>query len=288
MEILIYGIVNSVSLALMALGFTLVYGVSRLPNFAHGSLYVTTGFITWLLLQRLGVPYLVAMLISLVFIGAVGAAMYNFILVRIRGMSISEIIASYAIGLAILEGLRWGGLKGTTHTLPVFASGSVDILGVVVDYHRLLVIVLGAILVGLLWLFVNRTRLGLALKGMAQDERAALTLGIDSDRMAVMSMALGGIMAGLAGLVLLPLGNIVVEAGYHVLIMAVAVCIVGGLGSWTGAILAAFLIGFAQIFTVAWLGPHFQVVVALLAIILTLISRPSGLFGRQKELEERV
>ncbi|MCA1988156.1 MAG: branched-chain amino acid ABC transporter permease [Desulfarculus sp.] len=288
MEILIYGIVNSVSLALMALGFTLVYGVSRLPNFAHGSLYVTTGFITWLLLQRLGVPYLIAMLISLVFIAAVGAAMYNFILVRIRGMSISEIIASYAIGLAILEGLRWGGLKGTTHTLPVFASGSVDILGVVVDSHRLLVILLGAILVGLLWVFVNRTRLGLALKGMAQDERAALTLGIDSDRMAVMSMALGAIMAGLAALVLLPLGNIVVEAGYHVLIMAVAVCIVGGLGSWTGAILAAFLIGFAQIFTVAWLGPHFQVVVALLAIILTLISRPSGLFGRQKELEERV
>jgi branched-chain amino acid transport system permease protein len=288
MEILIYGIVNSVSLALMALGFTLVYGVSRLPNFAHGSLYVTTGFITWLLLQRLGVPYLIAMLISLVFIAAVGAAMYHFILVRIRGMSISEIIASYAIGLAILEGLRWGGLKGATHTLPVFAGGSVDILGVVVDLHRLLVILLGAILVGLLWLFVNRTRLGLALKGMAQDERAALTLGIDSDRMAVMSMALGGIMAGLAGLVLLPLGNIVVEAGYHVLIMAVAVCIVGGLGSWTGAILAAFLIGFAQIFTVAWLGPHFQVVVALLAIILTLISRPSGLFGRQKELEERV
>ena len=288
MEILVYGIVNSVSLALMALGFTLVYGVSRLPNFAHGSLYVTTGFITWLLLQRLGVPYLVAMLISLAFIGLVGAAMYHFILVRIRGMSISEIIASYAIGLAILEGLRWGGLKGTTHTLPVFANGSVDILGVVVDYHRLLVILLGAILVGLLWVFVNRTRLGLALKGMAQDERAALTLGIDSDRMAVMSMALGGVMAGLTALVLLPLGNIVVEAGYHVLIMAVAVCIVGGLGSWTGAILAAFLIGFAQIFTVAWLGPHFQVVVALLAIILTLISRPSGLFGRQKELEERV
>ena len=288
MEILVYGIVNSVSLALMALGFTLVYGVSRLPNFAHGSLYVTTGFITWLLLQRLGVPYLVAMLISLVFIGLVGAAMYHFILVRIRGMAISEIIASYAIGLAILEGLRWGGLKGATHTLPVFANGSVEILGVTVDYHRLLVIVLGALLVAMLWIFVNRTRLGLALKGMAQDERAALTLGIDSDRMAVMSMALGGIMAGLAALVLMPLGNIVVEAGYHVLIMAVAVCIVGGLGSWTGAILAAFLIGFAQIFTVAWLGAHFQVVVALLAIIVTLISRPSGLFGRQKELEERV
>jgi branched-chain amino acid transport system permease protein len=106
--------------------------------------------------------------------------------------------------------------------------------------------------------------------------------------MAVVAMALGSILAGVAALVLLPLGNIVVEAGYNVLIMAVAVCIVGGLGSWTGAVLASFLIGFAQILTVAYLGTHYQVVVALLAIVVTLIWRPSGLFGWQKELEERV
>jgi len=84
------------------------------------------------------------------------------------------------------------------------------------------------------------------------------------------------------------LGNIVVETGYQVLIFAVAVCIVGGLGSWGGAILASFLIGFAQILTVAYVQSHFQVVVALLAIIITLILRPSGLFGKQKQLEERV
>ena len=288
MDILIYGVVNSISLALMALGFTLVYGVSRLPNFAHGALYVGTAYITWLFLNAWGVPYLVSILISLILIGAVGAAMYQFFLMRIRGMAISEIIASYAIGLAILEGLRWGGLKGGTYVLPVFVEGSVDILGVLIDFQRLIVMALGALLVGLLWTFVNHTRLGLALKGMAQDERAALTLGIDSDRMAVVSMALGSVFAGVAAVILVPLGNIVVETGYHVLIMAVAVCIVGGLGSWTGAVLAAFLIGFAQIITVVWLGSHFQVVVALSAIILTLIFRPSGIFGRQKELEERV
>ena len=203
-------------------------------------------------------------------------------------MPISEIIASYAIGLAILEGLRWGGLKGGTFILPPFVQGGTVIYGVDVDYQRLLVIGVGVIMVALLWLFVSRTRLGLALKGMAQDERAAMTLGIDSDRMAVVSMAIGSILAGIAALVLLPLGSIVVEAGYNVLIMAVAVCIVGGLGSWTGAILAAFVIGFAQIITIKYWGAHYQVVVALLAIIITLILRPSGMFGRQKELEERV
>ena len=288
MEIIIYGVINSVTLALMALGFTLVYGVSRLPNFAHGALYILTGYLTWVLLNSVGLYYPVAMLLALVITGLVGAAMYQFILVRIRGMAISEIIASYAIGLAILEGLRWGGLKGGTFTLPPFIEGSVDFLGVPVDFQRIIVVVVGAVLVGLLWLFVNRTKLGLALKGMAQDERAAMTLGIDSDQMAVVAMALGSVLAGVAAVVLLPLGSIVVEAGYNVLIMAVAVCIVGGLGSWNGAILAAFLIGFAQILTVVYLGAHYQVVVALVAIIVTLISRPSGLFGRQKELEERV
>ncbi len=288
MDILVYGIINSATLALMALGFTLVYGISRLPNFAHGALYVTAGYIAWQLLRTLGLPYLLAGLGAILIIALIGAAMYQFILVRVRGMSISEIIASYAIGLAALEGLRWGGLKGATFILPPFVAGSVNLLGVSVDIQRLLVVGLGAVLVGGLWLFVNHNRLGLALKGMAQDERAALTLGIDSDRMAVVAMALGSAFAAAAALVLLPLGNIVVEAGYNVLIMAVAVCIVGGLGSWTGAVLAAFLIGFAQILTVVLLGPHYQVVVAILAIILTLIWKPSGLFGRQKELEERV
>ncbi|MEJ2716624.1 MAG: branched-chain amino acid ABC transporter permease [Deltaproteobacteria bacterium] len=288
MDIIVYGIINSTTLALMALGFSLVYGVSRLPNFAHGALYILTGYFTWLFLYEVGLYYPIAMLLALVCTGLIGAAMYYFILVRIRGMPISEIIASYAIGLAILEGLRWGGLKGGTFTLPPFLEGSTEIFGVSVDFQRLIVVAAGIILVGLLWLFVSRTKLGLALKGMAQDERAALTLGIDSDQMAVVAMALGSVLAGVAALVLLPLGSIVVEAGYKVLIMAVAVCIVGGLGSWNGAILAAFIIGFAQILTVVYLGAHYQLVVALIAIIVTLIWRPSGLFGRQKELEERV
>jgi len=157
-----------------------------------------------------------------------------------------------------------------------------------VDYQRMLVVGIGAAVVGLLWLFTRFTRIGLAMRGMAQDERAALMLGIDSDLIAVIAMGFGSMLAALAAVLLLPLGNIVVEAGYNILILAIAVCIVGGLGSWMGAVIAAFLIGFAQILTVVYLGPHYQMVVALLAIILTLILRPSGLFGQQKELEERV
>jgi branched-chain amino acid transport system permease protein len=288
MDILIYGTINSVALALYALGFALVYGISRLPNFAHGALYVLSGFIVWSALNTLGMNYFLSIILSLIITAIIGALIYQFFLIRVRGMEISEIIASYAIALAILEGLRWGGFKGMTYTLPAFIEGSTTIAGISVDYQRLLVVAIGAALVGGLWLFTRYTRVGLALKGMAQDERAALMLGIDSDLMAVVAMGIGSMLAAFAAILLLPLGNVVVESGYNVLILAIAVCIVGGIGSWVGAVLAAFLIGFAQILTVVYLGSHYQMMVALLAIILTLILKPSGLFGQQKELEERV
>ena len=288
MDILIYGTINSVTLALYALGFAMVYGVSRLPNFAHGSLYVLSGFVTWGFLNSLGLNYLLSIILAIIATGVIGALIYQFVLIRVRGMEISEIIATYAIGLAILEGLRWGGFKGMTYILPPFIEGSVTIADIPVDYQRLLVVGIGGALVVCLWLFTRYTRVGLALKGMAQDERAAMMLGIDSDLMAVVAMGFGSMLAALAAILLLPLGNIVVESGYNVLILAISVCIVGGLGSWIGAILAAFIIGFAQILTAVYLGAHYQMVVALLAIIVTLIIKPSGLFGKQKELEERV
>ncbi len=288
MDILIYGTINSVVLALYALGFALVYGISRLPNFAHGALYVLSGFITWSLLNILGLPYLPAIILTMIITAVIGALIYQFVLIRIRGMEISEIIASYAIGLAIIESLRYFGFRGMTYTLPAFVEGSIDIGDIPVDYHRLIIVGIGLVVVLLLWLFTHYTKIGLALRGMAQDERAALMLGIDSDMMAIVAMAFGSMLAALAAILLLPLGNIVVESGYNVLILAIAVCIVGGLGSWVGSIFAAFLIGFAQILTAVYLGSHYQMVVALLAIIITLIVKPSGLFGQQKELEERV
>ncbi|MFN3534530.1 MAG: branched-chain amino acid ABC transporter permease [Desulfatiglandales bacterium] len=288
MDIAVYGIVNSISLALVALGFALVYGISRLPNFAHGALYVTTGFLVWSFLRTLALNYVLSILISVLITGIIGSFIYRAILIRIRGMAISEIIASYAIGLAIIEAFRFWGFKGMTYTLPSFTKKTIIIGDVPVDGHRVLVVVLGLLVMGSLWAFTHYTKMGLALRGMAQDERAAMMLGIDSDFVALFAMGLGSALAGISAVLLLPLGNIVVEKGYDVLIQALAVCIVGGLGSWAGAIMAAFIIGFAQIIATAYLGAKFQMVVSLLAILFVLILKPSGLFGRQKELEERV
>lgn len=289
MHIVVYGIINSITLSLIALGFALVYSISRVPNFAHGALYVLTGYSVWLLVNAVGgFPYFIAILLGILISASIGALIYRFILIRIRGMEISEIIATYATGVAILEGLRWGGLRGMTFTLPVFLEGSVSIFGVVVDYQRILVVLMGALTFLFLYFFTHYTRIGLALRGIAQDERAAMMLGIDSDMTAILALSIGSALCAFSAILLLPLGNIVVEAGYSVLIFAIAVCVVGGLGSLLGTVIASFIIGFAQILTDKYLSTHFQMVVALLAIILTLIVRPSGLFGKQKELEERV
>ena len=289
MEIIVYGIINSVILSLMALGFTLVYSIARVPNFAHGALYITTGYIAWVLMNKLtGFPYPLAIVIAICVTAVIGALIYRFILIRVRGMEISEIIATYAIGLAILEGLRWGGLRGGTFTLPPFIAGSVQLFGVSIDYQRLLIVGIGIVTFAALYLFTHFNRVGLALRGIAQDERAAMMLGIDSDMTAIISLAIGSGLAGFAAILLLPLGNIIVEVGYNVLIFAIAVCVIGGLGSWGGTILASFIIGFAQILTEAFLSTHYQMVVALLAIVITLLIKPSGIFGKQKELEERV
>jgi len=288
MQIIVYGIINSIILSLLSLGFALVYSISRVPNFAHGALYITAGYLVWVFLNKAGLPYIPSILLGMAATSLIGGLIYRFIIMRIRGMEISEIIATYAVGLAIIEGLRWGGLRGMTFTLPVFVGGSFDVGGVTIDYQRVIIVGAGILTFILLFVFTRFNRIGLALRGIAQDERAAMMLGIDSDTTAIISLAIGSGLAAFAAILLLPLGNIVVEQGYNVLIFAVAVCVIGGLGSWGGTIVASFIIGFAQILTETFVSSHFLMVVALLAIIATLLIKPSGIFGKQKQLEERV
>lgn len=272
----------------MAFGFSLVYGVSRLPNFAHGAIFVFSGFGAWMVINRLHLPYWAALLAAPIFSAAIGVIIYQVVLRRVRGMEMSEVIATYAVGLAILEGLRWAGFRGTSYTLPPMVEGVGIFFDVPIDFQRLAVVGVGVLMMLGLYVFTHHTRMGLALRGIAQDEQASMMLGINSDMVATVALALGSALAGVAAMSLMPLGNIVVEEGYKVLIYAIAVCVVGGLGSWAGTVIAAFVLGFSQYLTVAYGSSHYQMVVMLLAVILTLILKPSGLFGNQKQLEERV
>lgn len=285
---LVYGFVNSIILVLVALGFNLTFGISGVANFAYGALYIMGALVCWIFFNSIGLPYLFAVVLAVALTAVAGALMYRFVLLRIRGLVLSEVIATFGIGLALLELFKYMGFIGFEYSLPVFIDTSIDIGEVVIDMQRVFIVFIGIAMATFIWFFTRHTRTGLRFRGIAQEERTALSLGINTDRVAMLSVSFGAAYAAIAAIVILPLGTINVEQGYSVLINALAVCIVGGLGSTGGLVLASFLIGYGQTFTVTYLESHWVMLVPLIAILVILVIKPSGLFGEQKELEERI
>jgi branched-chain amino acid transport system permease protein len=272
----------------MCIGFNLTFGISGVSNFAYGSFYILAAFVTWIFMYLAELPYVISAILSILFTAFIGALMYRLVLVRVRGQALSEVISTFAIGLAILELFRYLGFVGIEYSLPVFIDESFMIAGVYVDMQRILIVLCSIVLVFLLWLFIHHTSIGLAFRGIAQDERTALTFGMDSDWIATLSVSLGAGLAAIAATVIVPLGTISVSQGYDVLLNALAVSIIGGLGSTGGVIVASLVIGFAQRFTDTYIGSSWTMIVSLVAIFLVLVIKPSGLYGKQKELEERI
>jgi len=284
----IYALINTAILSLLAIGFNLTFGISGIANFAYGAFYVLAAYGIWMILNAFQLPYLVAVAAAVVVNLILGALIYRFVLLRVRGQALSEVIATFGIGLAILELFRYFGLVGFEYNLPVFSDKSFIIAGTYVDFQRIAILVFSAVLILALWFFTHHTAIGLAFRGIAQDERTALTFGIDSDWVATLSISMGAGLAALAAVFVIPLGSISPGEGYDVLIKALAVCIIGGLGSTGGVIAASFIVGFAERFTDTYIGSHWTMIVSLAAILIVLTVKPSGLFGKQKELEERI
>jgi len=260
----IYALINTAILALMAIGFNLTFGISGIANFAYGALYVLAAYGIWMMLNLMHLPYLVAVAAAVIFNLILGALIYRFVLIRVRGQGISEVIATFGIGLAVLELFSYFGWVGFEYTLPVLVDRSYIIAGTYVDMQRILILVFSIILILGLWFFTHHTSIGLAFRGIAQDERTALTFGIDADWIATLSVSFGAALAALAALFIIPLG------------------------STGGVIVASFIVGFAERFTDTYIGSHWTMIVSLAALLIVLIVKPSGLFGKQKELEERI
>lgn len=286
--ILINGLVNSVVLVLMAIGFSLTFGISGIANFAHGAFYLLSGYSAWMFFSFLGLPYPLVILISVITVATLGAIMYWIVLLRVRGIVLSEVVATFAIGVAIIEFFKWMGFQTYEFSLPTFIKGSMEISGVFIDYQRIAIVVIGAALLAFLWFFIHYTKLGLSLRGIAQDEFTAMSLGIDSDWTAMISLSLGSALVAVAAITILPLGIIAPDVGYDVLLTALAVAIVGGLESLIGIVVGSLILGYAQVIVASYYTPLWMAVVYLGAIVGVLVIKPSGLFGKSKELEERV
>lgn len=286
--ILFYGLQNAFILLIVSLGFCLTFGVSGVANFAYGGLYLLSGCIAWLTARWLKLPLYFSFPIVITAVGAFGYAFYWIVLRRLRGMALSEVVSTYAAGVAILELVRWAGVVTYEFTLPYVVKGSFLVLGWPLDYQRLFIMIGGVVALGVLYAFTHHTGIGLAFRGIAQNERTAICLGVNPDRIAALSVALGSAFGAFAATLVLPLGIISVNVGYEVLLIALAVGIVGGLESIAGMVLASFVLGYAQTAASFLLKPEWSMLVYLIAIVTVLIVKPSGLLGKLKELEERV
>lgn len=286
-HLLVFGFVNASVIALIAMGFGVTFGISKVANFAYGAVYILSALICWSLVAKAGLPYLVSIIISIAVSGFIGYALYWGVLYRLRGIMLNQVIASFAIGMAILQLLSWLGLRGYKYTLPRFAEGSVTIAGGV-ENHRLIVIGIALAMFVFYYWFTHHTRIGLSFRGMSQDEYTGIAVGIDPDKTAAMALAFGSALGAIASIAVLALGMIDIDKGFEALVIALAIAIVGGLESVPGLLLASLVLGFAQQTVVETVGSQWNMIVFLAAIIIILIAKPSGLLGKSKELEERV
>ena len=285
---IVYGFINSLILALMALGFSITFGISGVANFAHGAFYILGGILTWLFLMKLGLPYFLSVIAAVMIVGIIGAVMYRFLLVRLRGLVLSEVIATFAVGIIILELMRSLGVMGFQYRLPSFILGSVSIFGTYVGLQRIIIVSVGVLLLVALYLFVHHTKLGLSFRGVAQDDHTALSVGINPHKISILSMALGSMLCSFVAVLILPLGTISVDEGYEVLLKSLAVCIIGGLESAVGMLVASFIIGYVEVLTAMYISSSLTMVSVLACMLIILLIKPSGLFGKYKEIEERI
>ncbi|MEM7828452.1 MAG: branched-chain amino acid ABC transporter permease [Candidatus Aenigmatarchaeota archaeon] len=286
--VLIYGIINSATFLLLSIGFNLTFGYGGVANFAYGALFLLGGFICWTLIKLVGLPYILSIILSVFATGLFGFVLYWSLIYRLRGMLLSEVVVTFAGGIAILEFLKWKGLYGYEYSLDPIVEGSREILGVFVDYQRLVILGIALILTLFIHMFTKYTKTGLSFRAIAQNEQSAIAMGIESDHVAALSLCFGSALAAVAAIAVLPLGIIHISQGYDTLIYALAVGILGGLGSTAGIIVASLILGFGQIIVGTYFKPEWMMVVVLFAIISILLVKPSGIFGKHKELEERV
>lgn len=286
--VIIFGLAKSLELALVAIGFSFVFGISGIANFAYGAFYLLGGFLTYIFFNSLGLPYWISASISMLLLFLVGALMYRLAVQRIKGAMLSEVIVTMGLGIFITEMLRATGFIGHNRYLPAFFPGYIEIAGVGIENQRLMIIVIGLLLFLVLWAVMRYTRIGLAFRAMSQDELTALSIGLNNNYLALLSMGIGAVLAVIAALCIIPQGFLTVDGAYDVLIYALAVGVLGGLGSTVGIVIGAFIIGYAQTITATVFSSQWVMVVTFLAIVLVLFIKPSGILGRQKELEERV
>ncbi|MEY3469205.1 MAG: branched-chain amino acid ABC transporter permease [Betaproteobacteria bacterium] len=280
MEILIYGAVTSAIYALLAVGFTLIFGVARILNLAHGSFYALGAYGTYVLTSIAGLPLWSAALIAIAFVALFGVVVEKVLIRPLRHSQLGVLMISLAVALIVEQALFL--VFGSEYrNVPSFVDSKINFGGVDVAGQRLLTLAVAAVAIGALYLFIQFTRLGSAILAISQDPEAAKYMGIPSDKIFSVVMAISAALAALAGVMAGPFLS--VQPSMHLLpiVKAFAIVVVGGLGSIPGSIAAAFLLGYAETCVAYLISSSWTEIVSVLATLLMLVFRPAGIFGKR-------
>ena len=280
MEILIYGAVTSAIYALLAVGFTLIFGVARILNLAHGSFYALGAYGTYVLTSIAGLPLWSAALIAIAFVAVFGVVVEKVLIRPLRHSQLGVLMISLAVALVVEQTLFL--VFGSEYrNVPSFVDTKINLGGVDVAGQRLLTLAVASVAIGALYIFIQFTRLGSAILAISQDPEAAKYMGIPSDKIFSLVMAISAALAALAGVMAGPFLS--VQPSMHLLpiVKAFAIVVVGGLGSIPGSIAAAFLLGYAETCVAYLISSSWTEIVSVLATLLMLVFRPAGIFGKR-------
>ena len=264
--------------SLVALGLTLVYGILHIPNFAHGALYMVGAYIAFFAAGSLGADYWVAMALAAAAVALLAVVSERLVFHRLlNAPPLHDMIA--AIGLllfleAVIQAI-WG---ADFHRLAPPFPHIVRAFGLTAPAQRLLIIAAAFGLMIGLHLFLSRTMTGATIIAMAQNRYGAALVGIDANRVSMLTFAISGILAAVAAALFAPINLIYPSMGHLVIMKAFVIIILGGMGSIPGAIAGAMVVGFAESFGAFYISTDYKDIIAFALLVVILSVRPQGLF----------
>lgn len=264
--------------ALISIGFTLIFGIMGVVNFAHGGFYILGGYFAYSLTHALGLPYVAAVVLAVL-----GTAVLGYVIEALFVEKyVSDHLATMLITLGIYQIMTTGitsiyGAEPAEFRFPV--SGSFRTEHFYIPYANLIVFAVCTVAIAAVYYLVFKTRYGISLRAMADDGPVARAQGIQPAKMFPMAFAIATGLAGLTGALVTPMLALEPHGGEAVLTKAFIVVILGGLGSVTGAMVAAFIVGMVEAYSSVYLGGSKGALALFVLVVLLLLVRPQGLFG---------
>ncbi|MBU0515805.1 MAG: branched-chain amino acid ABC transporter permease [Proteobacteria bacterium] len=279
-EILVYGAVASAVYAMLAVGLTLMVGIARVMNLAHGTFYMLGAYGVFTAGVALGLPLALGFALALAAAGVVAVLIKEICLKPLAGNMDSMLVMTLILAL-LFEEIILLVFGPAPRSIPPFISGRVLIAGISVPSQRLLVVAVSLVTISGLWFFIARTRIGGAILAVAQDPEAAALMGVNSRRITLLIHVLAAFLAASAGILVSPFLSASPTMWLWPLVKAFTIVILGGLGSIGGSILAACILGFSETIVAFAVSPRLTELVALAILFLVIVLRPSGLLGQR-------